>query len=237
LKIIADLHCHTLTSGHAYSTVDEVVRAAADMGLEAVAITDHGPALQPFIPRWHFENMLVFPKKAHGVEIYRGAEANILDAEGAIDIDEKALKSLNYVIASCHTPTIAGPDADFYTAACIGAMKNPFISTLGHPDDARMPLLYPQIVRAAAETHTLLEVNNHSLSPRAPRADAKKNLLELIVLCKKQGVPVVSSDAHICYQVGHFEYALALLKELEFPKELVANSSLEKLKGLLKQKT
>jgi putative hydrolase len=231
------MHCHTLMSGHAYSTVDEIIRAAAAAELEAVAITDHGPALQPLLPRWHFENMKIFPKKVHGVEVFRGAEANILDAEGTLDIEEKGLKSLNYVIASCHVVTIAGPDVDYYTAACVNAMKNPAVNTLGHPDDARMPVHLAAIVRAAAETNTLLELNNHSLSPLAPRQDTKRNLTDLLMICKKQGVPVVvSSDAHICYCVGHFEYALALLKETEFPKELVANTSLDKLKSLLKLK-
>jgi putative hydrolase len=231
------MHCHTLVSGHSYSTVDEVVRAAAETGLEAVAITDHGPALQPLIPNWHFENMKVFPKKAYGVEIFRGIEANILDADGKLDIDEKGLKNLNYVIASCHTVTISGPDAEYFTAACVNAMKNRKVSALGHPDDARMPVLYPEIVRAAAETNTLLELNNHSLSPFAPRLDARKNLVEMLALCRKRGVPVVvSSDAHICYSVGHFEYALELIRETKFPKELVANASLDGLTAHLKLK-
>lgn len=237
MKIIADMHCHTLASGHSYSTVDEIVRAAKAMELEAVAITDHGPALQPLLPRWHFDNMKVFPKKARGVEIFRGAEANILDAEGSIDVDEKGLRSLNYVVASCHIVTISGPDKEYFTAACIHAMKNPRISALGHPDDARMPVDYTGIVRSAAETHTLLEVNNHSLSPHAPRPGARENLMQMLKLCRSEGVPVVvSSDAHICYSVGHFEYALELLKETKFPKELVANTSMEKLKALLKLK-
>lgn len=237
MKIAADLHCHTAASGHAYSTVEEIVRAAAEAELEAVAITDHGPALQPLLPRWHFENMKVFPKKALGVEIFRGIEANIINDAGSLDAEPAEMKNLNYVIASCHTVTISGPDESYYTAACIGAMRNPIVNTLGHPDDARMPLLYEEIVKAAAETNTLLEVNNHSLSSLTPRPNARENLLTMLKLCRKQGVPVVvSSDAHISFSVGHFENSVALLKEIDFPKELVANTSLEKLKSLLKLK-
>lgn len=237
MKLIADLHCHTLASGHAYSTIEEVVRAAVAAGLEAVAITDHGPNLQES-PKWFFPNLRVVPKKALGVEIFRGIEANIVDETGALDADDELMKSLNLVLASCHTVTICGPDTGYYTSACVQAMKNPKVSILAHPDDSRLPVLYPEIVKAAAETNTLLEVNNHSLSPMAPRPGAPENVREMLKLCRKQGVPVVvSSDAHISFAVGQFEYAVKLLKEVEFPKELIANTSLEKLKNLLKLKT
>ena len=237
LKITADLHCHTIASGHAYSTAEEVIRAAAAAELEAVAITDHGPNLQKLLPEWYFSNMRVFPKKAHGVEIFRGIEANIIDDAGTLDAGPDMLKNLNFVIASCHMPTISGPDAGYFTAACVGAMRNPIVNVMGHPDDGRMPVNYPELVRAAAETNTLLELNNHSLSPLAPRLNAPENLREMLRHCRKQGVPVVvSSDAHISFSVGSFGHSLALIKEMEFPKELVANTSLEKLKGLLKLK-
>lgn len=46
MNIIADTHCHTLASTHAYSTLSEMVHAAAVKGLYAIAITDHGVAMQ-----------------------------------------------------------------------------------------------------------------------------------------------------------------------------------------------
>lgn len=234
MKIAADLHCHTLASGHAYSTVEEIIRAAAEAGLEAVAITDHGPNMPAAVPAWYFENMRVLPRKTAGVEIFRGIEANIVDDSGALDASADKMRNLNFIIASCHTVTIEGPDAAYYTTACIRAMGNPSVNVLGHPDDGRMPLLYDELVRAAAETNTLLEVNNHSLSPLAPRLNARENLKEMLRHCRKRGVPiVVSSDAHISFSVGSFEHSLALLKDMDFPKELVANSSLTKLKALM----
>jgi putative hydrolase len=236
LKIAADLHCHTLASGHAYSTIEEVVRAAAKAELEAVAITDHGPNLEE-APKWYFTNMRVVPNKAMGVEIFRGIEANIIDDQGTLDASPDMMKNLNLVLASCHTVTISGPDIDYFTAACINAMKNPIVNILAHPDDGRMPLDYAAIVKAAADTHTLLELNNHSLSHMAPRLNAPANVREMLRHCRKQGVPVViSSDAHISFAVGQFDNALAMAKEENFPKELVANTSLEKLKTHLRLK-
>ena len=43
MKIVLDTHAHTLASGHAYNTIREMAKAAADKGLEAIALTDHAP--------------------------------------------------------------------------------------------------------------------------------------------------------------------------------------------------
>jgi len=45
MRLLADLHTHTVASGHAYSTVTELAWAAADKGLELIAVTDHGPTV------------------------------------------------------------------------------------------------------------------------------------------------------------------------------------------------
>ncbi len=45
MKPIADLHVHSVASGHAFSTIEETCRQAKKKELELVAITNHGPAL------------------------------------------------------------------------------------------------------------------------------------------------------------------------------------------------
>ena len=42
MKIVADLHTHTITSVHAYATALEMIGEAERLGLYAFAITDHG---------------------------------------------------------------------------------------------------------------------------------------------------------------------------------------------------
>lgn len=237
LRIAADLHCHTLASGHAYSTVEEIIRAAASAGLDAVAITDHGPLISTNLALGYFENMKTFPEKFMGVHVFRGIEANIIDDSGKLDASAEMMKKLNFVIASCHNGIIVGPGADYYTAAYIGAMKSPSVNVIGHPDDSCIPVNYEKFVRAAAETNTLLELNNQSLSHHTARQNAPANLREMLKHCRKLGVPiVVSSDAHISFSVGSFENSIAMINEMDFPKELVANTSLDKLKGLLRLK-
>ncbi len=237
MRIAADLHTHTIISGHAYSTVDENIRAAQEMGLDGIALTDHGPNMPTLLPAWYFENMKTLPNTVYGLQVFRGIEANIIDDDGTLDASEDMTKNLNFIIASCHTVTIAGDGPEYFTRACINAMHNPRVNVIGHPDDGRMPVLYPELVRAAAETHTLLEVNNHSLSAFKPRPNARQNVIAMLAECRRLGVSVVvSSDAHVCYQVGHFENSLTLLAEVGFPEELVANTSLDKLKAALSRK-
>lgn len=56
-------------------------------------------------------------------------------------------------------------------------------------------------------------------------------------LCEKYEVPVVvSSDAHVEEDILNFEYADALLREVNFPLELIVNTSVEKLKTALKKR-
>ena len=105
MKILADTHTHTIASTHAYSTVMEMARAAADAGLEAIAVTDHGMKLPDAPHSWHFHNLKNIPREICGVKILYGIEANILDLDGNIDpLEEEIYKRLDIVNASIHSP-------------------------------------------------------------------------------------------------------------------------------------
>ena len=45
MKLVLDTHTHTIASGHAYNTINEMVKRGADMRLELMAITDHAPKM------------------------------------------------------------------------------------------------------------------------------------------------------------------------------------------------
>ena len=64
-----------------------------------------------------------------------GAEVNILDQEGKLDLDDEILESLDYVIASMHRPIFKSGTADENTRAYIKAMENPNVNIIGHCDD------------------------------------------------------------------------------------------------------
>ena len=44
-ETVMDLHTHTIASGHAYNTLREMAKAAADRGLEILGITEHAPMM------------------------------------------------------------------------------------------------------------------------------------------------------------------------------------------------
>lgn len=228
MKDFADLHTHTLASGHAYNSLCEMVHAAAALRLPLLGISEHGPAMPGSCSNMYFCNFKVIPRQMEGVKILLGCELNIMDYEGAIDLPEYLLDRIDYAIASLHDLCIGYGTKEQNTNAVLGALKNPHVNILGHPDDGRFPLDYEAVVKAAKEHHKLLEVNSSSLGPKSPRKNARENYLTMLTLCRQYGVPViVDSDAHFMTDVGNHRYAMEVIEESGFPEELIVNTSLE----------
>ena len=93
MKYVADIHTHSVISQHAYSTIDENAKAAKEKGLKLIAMTDHTPGMKNTAPRAFFTNYHVLPHVLHGVELLHGAELNIMDYNGTIDLQEDILKT------------------------------------------------------------------------------------------------------------------------------------------------
>lgn len=238
MKILVDSHSHTIVSGHAYSTRIEMIKAAKEKGLEALALTEHAPKMPGTCHEFYFQNYMVVPRKVEGVQVMMGVELNILDEFGTVDLPERVLKSMDLAIASIHGPCYEeSRSVELNTQAYLNAMKNPYIHIIGHPDDGRFPVDYEKIVRAAKETHTLLELNNSSQRPDGFRTNAKENAKEFLEICRKEEVCITTgSDAHIDLDVGEFGYIESLIQEIDFPEELIATTSFEKFYNLIKQK-
>ena len=62
MKIVADTHAHTLVSGHAYSTIQEMAAAAAKKGLQVMALTEHAPEMPGTCGKFYFDNLDVVPR-------------------------------------------------------------------------------------------------------------------------------------------------------------------------------
>ena len=237
MKYVLDTHTHTLASGHAYSTIKEMAEAARDFGLELLGITEHAPSM-PGTCNWiYFSNLRVNPKEIYGVELMYGVELNIIDYEGRVDLKPAIMKGLDLRIASLHNICIQPGNKEENTRAIIGAMKNPYVQIIGHPDDTTFPLDMEQIVLAAKETKTLLEVNNNSLNPAGSRVGADITIREMLKLCKEHQVPIImNSDAHVYADVGRRDFSVPVVEEMEFPEELIVNRSVEAFKTALKAK-
>lgn len=228
-----DTHTHTLLSGHAFSTLLENVGAAKGKGLAGLCLTEHSCFTQYFLP--HSQRML--GDVVDGIRIYKGIEADIMGYDGAIQVSEKYIGFLEFIIASIHDGFVMqiGNCAQ-NTNAYIGALRNPHVDMLGHADDPRVPCDFNAIAKEAAALGKLLEFNNNSLTPHRP--NSKPSLVKYIEACAEHGVDVcISSDAHHAGMIGSVEPMMRLLTEMDFPSERIVNLTGERFETYISKRT
>ena len=235
MQIIADLHTHTNVTDHAFSTLTEMVQAAHDMGLKAIAITNHGPTNPDGPHEWHFSNLNLVPRKMNGVTVIRGIEFDITAPSGGINVmANKSLKHIDWALASFHECLFPPADRSIHTAALESILYNPYVNAFGHLGNPNFDFDHEYIISRCNERGKVVEINNASLNVRA---GSKKNCADIARMCMKYEVPiVVDSDSHICFRVGHVEGALDMLEEIGFPEELIINSSMARLDAYFKNR-
>ncbi|MCL2187559.1 MAG: phosphatase [Defluviitaleaceae bacterium] len=225
MQFTLDIHCHTIASGHAYSTVTENAAHAASIGLTHIGIADHGPNMPGAPHFYYFGNMRIVPDIIHGVRVLKGAEVNICDAEGTIDLTDDYMKPMDFIIAAMHRGVIAPTNKADHTRAMIKAMENPYVNVLGHPGDSWFDIDFEAVVEAAARTNTIIEMNNQTLNPISFRYNGIEPQIKLLELCKKYHVPILaSSDAHYHTLVGEMSDVKKLILESNIPASQVLNT-------------
>lgn len=235
MKIELDVHTHTLASGHAFSTLQEMAQAAADKGLKLLGITDHAPSIPGSSDLIYFRNLYVVPRQMYGIELMLGAEINILSSEGDLDMDEHYLQMLDLRIAGIHSLCYRHATKEENTTGLLRVIANPYIQIISHPGDGTAQLVFEPIICAAKEHHTLLEINNSSLRPCRHKEEARSNNLEILRLCKQYETPIIlGSDAHISFDIAQYDYALELINETEFPEALIMNTDIKRFKEYIK---
>lgn len=230
--IKTDLHCHSVVSDHAFSTIMENITCAANAGLEAIAITDHGPALGDSPHKFYYPSFVRLPDVVNGVRFLKGCEVNILNNKGELDLDNKILATMDIVIASVHNPIYrdAGADGD-NTDMYIKVLENPYVDILGHSGNPMCKFDMEKVLTKAKELGKFIEINENTFAARPQNIKICKD----IALCaKKLGTYVaVNSDAHFCTNVGVLTNSIKMLEEIDFPESLIANASYGRLKELL----
>ncbi len=201
-----------------------MAQAAAQKGLQILGITEHAPSLPGACNAIYFRNLHVVPRQMYGVRLLLGAELNILDTHGTLDLDERHYRCCDLRIAGVHILCWQGGTRTQNTDGMLAAIHNPWTHIISHPGDGTADLLFEPIVLAARETQTLLEINSSSMIPLRKKETARPNNLEILRLCRKYDVPIIlGSDAHISFSIADYQYALPLLAETDFPDELVMN--------------
>lgn len=228
--IEVDTHCHTVASTHAYSTVLEMATYAKKAGLSAIAITDHGVG-GPDAPHiWHFHNLKKgLPRTIDGLTLFYGCEANIMKLDGTLDMDENELKRLEWIVASMHGTITENGSYDDYTECYLKVAQNPFVDVIGHCATPEFKFDYKKVLPVFKANNKLVELNESAL---VHKKGFRENYIEILTICKEKQIPiVVNTDAHFCMAVGDVSESEKLLKELDFPYELVVNRSYEAIKN------
>ena len=232
-SIVADLHMHTLMSGHAFGTIREMAVGAAEKKLQLIGITEHGPGLPGTCDPIYFLNFGDAPRNLYGVELLYGCEVNILTT-GQLSLAQRYLDALDYAIAGIHGFCYEDEGIVRNTDNVIKCMENAKVRFISHPDDGRYPMDYPALVQGAKAHGVALEVNNSSLRTPSFRMGCLENYKTMLPLCMEYDVPViVDSDAHDPAAVGNFPLAINLLEEIGFDDRLILNNDLQKVKQFL----
>jgi DNA polymerase (family 10) len=165
--IRGDLHTHTSWSD-GRDSIEQMVAAAAALGYEYIAITDHSPSSGATrnlsldaLERQAEEVARVrecYPK----ITVLHGCEVDIL-ANGRLDFPDRILRRFDIVLASLHDASGHSPTELLHRYLL--AMQNPFVTIVTHPSNRLFPrragyaLDYPKLFAAAVETRTCLEID------------------------------------------------------------------------------
>ncbi len=238
--IKGDLHCHSNWNG-GQNSIEEIAKEAISRGYQYIGIADHTKFLR--IERGLDEKRLAQQRKEIDkinsklktqnlkFRILQGCEANILN-NGLIDIKDKALVKLDYVIAGIHSNFKMLKEE--MTERIIKAMKNPNVDIISHPTGRILKkrdeyqIDFDRILRAAKETGTILEINSYP-----ERLDLND---QNIRKAKEAGVKmVINTDSHHKDQLRFIEFGIAQARRGWAEKEDIINTQpLEKLLNYFK---
>lgn len=221
-----DYHTHTCAGGHGTNDrITDLAKEAAAREMTVLGISDHGPASMGSAGLSYFRSLFLCEKTRFGVTLRYGAEANIIDKDGNLDIPDDILRTLDYCIVSMHRPIYTSGSAAENTRAYIRAMHHPNVKIIGHCDDSRFPVDYAELVKAALSLGVTPEVNNVSLLPDSYRLDCRANTTRMLQVCESLSCPVIlSSDSHGRENIGNVTEAIKLVQEINFPHHLIRQS-------------
>ena len=228
-SIIADLHTHTLSATHAYHTLEEMAAEASRLGYRALAITDHAPAMPDAPHIWHFQNFSALDRKIGNVVMLYGAEVNVMDTHGGLDLPQSLLQGMDWVVASIHSACLPGLLTEKEaTRLWLAVAENPYVDCIGHSEQQNYRYDYDLVTRAFAANNKVVELNGNSFHVRK---DGIPNMRALVRACRKNGCRIsLDTDAHSTRQLReNMQPLVTLLEEVDYPPELVVNASCEAL--------
>ncbi|MBK5211974.1 MAG: PHP domain-containing protein [Coriobacteriia bacterium] len=236
----ADLHIHTVASGHGYATLTENLEAASKKGMELIAVTDHGPHVPQGAHAWYFADLKVTPSFYKGTRLLHGCEANLVDSgtENGLDLEDWLLETLDFVSVGLHSCCgFSESDGKKNTDAMVRAMESPFVDQVNHPGNSLFPLEIESVVEAARKYDVIIELNEHSFDEHGSRAGSSSREVEFAQAAFEAGVPMaIGSDSHYFNTIGVFDRALEAAQKVGIPPEYFLNNSAERVLAHLNAK-
>jgi putative hydrolase len=224
-----DLHTHSDWSDGG-SPVEEMARAARDLGHEYVVLTDHSPrltvanGLSPERLRRQLDLVGEVNERLAPFRLLSGIEVDILD-DGSLDQEPELLARLDVVVASVHSKLKM--DSEAMTRRMVNAVANPHTDVLGHCTgrlvtggrgtrgesqfDAEV------VFEACRQFGVAVEINS-----RPERLDPPRRLLTLAV--ETGCLFSVDTDAHAPGQLDWQPYGCERAEECEVPFDRVVNT-------------
>ena len=206
-----DLHIHSEWSDGS-DPIETMVTAAAAMGYEYMALTDHSHGLgiaNGLTPQRLAAQRQVLAElqQRFDIRILAGSEVDIR-ADGRMDFPDEVLAELDVVVASVHNAM--SQDRDTMTRRIISAVEHPSVTIIGHLSTRLLGQRPPTdfdleaVLQAARDTGTALEINS---SP------ARLDLRDTHAYrARELGVPlVINTDSHHNSELsgGRFGVAVA----------------------------
>ena len=231
-------HCHT-TASDGHNSLEEMVAAAQELGLEYIGIADHSrssvqahglDAARLNVQRAQIRKLQT---TLTDIRIFSGIECDIL-RDGSLDFDDEILGQLDFVVASVHS-TFNLSEAEM-TKRVVRAISNPFVTMLAHPTGRLLlkregyAIDIPAVLEAAAETGTWIELN---AAPKRLDLDWR-----WWTLAKQKGVRcVLNPDAHRTARLQDLWFGIGAARKGWLTKEDVVNClPLTKIEAALKAK-
>jgi DNA polymerase (family 10) len=192
-----DLHMHT-TASDGQGSIDDMVVAARQRGLEYIAITDHSKrvsmarGLDADRLRRQWREIDQVNRQVEDIEVLKGIECDILE-KGGMDLPDDVLAEGDWVIASLHYGQ--SQSRQQITERLLEAIENPHVDMIAHPTGRLINRRDPydvdmdQVFAAAAKHGKLLELNANP---------ARLDLHDLhCAAAKAHGIAIViNTDAH-----------------------------------------
>jgi DNA polymerase (family 10) len=227
---------HT-TASDGKNSIEEMARAARELGHEYIALTDHSKAVTVANGLDEKRTLEQIAKiravKVEGMRVLAGSEVDILK-DGRLDLDDEVLAQLDVVVCSIHS--YMNLERAAMSERILAAIENPYTQIIAHPTGRlllrRDAFEYDmeKILDAAKRHGVAMECNSYP-----DRLDLKDTHLRM---AKERGVKIViSTDAHSTGNLDLIKYGVKMARRGWLEKKDVLNTlPFEKLMAALRPK-